>query len=202
MKIPATCPELMTIATLPYSQAAGLISQADPSLVSSCFSSRYPNWGHPFMHASDHKAALVILLGREPSFLEVQDSAHLTGSKNIDAARVKSGAGADSRPSGWDDWTNDQRRYHVLVHIHGMNRGGKIFDGKIKQTVAEKAKTEALIVLWGLKEPSEPVTPPIDPAPVEPIPVSPAIEISGEITIKVFGVDRMFILVEKKELDK
>lgn len=201
LSIPSTCPELMEAANLPYSKAVGPISQANSQLVINCFSALYPNWGHPYMHASDHKAALVILLGREPTFREVQDSAHLKGATNINAAKAKSGLG-ENRPEGWDDWSQFQKKLAVLTHLYGISTGSRIADGKRKDPDPEK--TKALMVLWGLKEevetgePIDPVDPkPVDPKPIDP-PVDPSVEISGEIRIKVAGVERVFTLVEKK----
>lgn len=165
-KIPTTCADLMSIAELPYSQAVSPISQADSELVKKCFSKIYPNFGTTYMHASDHKAALVIILGREPTFREVQDSAHLSGSRNIDAARIKAGTGADNRPTGWDDWNDDSKRLAVLVHLYGISAGSRIADGKRKDP--DPAKTQALMVLWGLNtqpEPGKPIDPEIKPEP-------------------------------------
>jgi hypothetical protein len=204
MKVPTNCAELYQAADLPYSEGGALISRADPSLVINCFTKLYPRFGNTFMHASDHHAALVVLLGKEPTYRQVQDSAHLHGSKNIDAARIKSGTGGDNRPSGWDSWSDEQKRYAVLVHLYGMTRGGKILDGKIKQTESEKAKTEALMVLWGLKvepepEPEPEPKPKPDEPPIKPIEPNPqgAIE-SLEIYLTINGQKRVYRGVEVK----
>lgn len=205
VKLPTTCPELMDAANLPYSKASALISQADPALVNRCFSAIYHNFGYGYMHASDHKAALVILLGREPTFREVQDSYHLTGSRNIDAARVKSGTGADNRPTGWPDWNEFQRKVAVLTHLYGASRGGRIADGKVKDPDPEK--TRALMTLWSLGdeepdpgpvpvEPVEPKDPPVTP-PVDPFDPA-ADDISIEIHLTVAGKKRIYRTVEIK----
>lgn len=209
--VPTTCTELFATANLPYREGNALISRADPSLVASCFKTIYPNFGYGFMHASDHHAALLILLNREPTYREVQDSYHLGGSRNIDAARIKSGAG--ERPSGWDNWTDFQKRVAILTHLYGMSRGGRIADGKIADPDPER--TKALMLLWGMKvdtepekpidpiepdKPIEPEKPPIDP-PVDPDkpPVDPPVDdISIEITLTINGVVRKFKGIEIK----
>ena len=164
MKIPTTCAELMAAANLPFNEGNGLISHADKGLVVECFSKIYPNFGFGYLHSSDHFAALQILLEREPTFREVYDSYH-AGSKNIDLARQKAGGGL--RPSEWDNWTPEQRRYGVLVHLYGITAGSKIFDGKRKDPSPEK--TRDLLLLWGGVSdlPSDPPTPP-PPEPTEP----------------------------------
>ncbi|HET9228369.1 MAG TPA: hypothetical protein VFR31_16965 [Thermoanaerobaculia bacterium] len=158
----------------------------------SCFTRLYANFGHGFMHAHDHHRALVVVLGREPTFREVQDSWHLQGSRNIDLARQKAGGG--ERPEDWDRWDDNAKRLAVLVHLHGMSTGGKIFEGKRKDPTP--AKTEELFRLWnGGVGPKDP---PIDPPPVDPPdPKKPKVELSGEIRLTVDGVVRVFQLVEK-----
>lgn len=150
MKIPATCPELYEAANLPFNEGNGLISRADKALVVQCFSKIYANFGFGYLHSSDHYAALKVLLEREPTFREVYDSYH-SGSKNIDAARIKAGGG--QRPEGWDTWTEEQRRYAVLVHLYGITAGSKILDGKRKDPNPQQ--TRELMLLWGMTVPPE-----------------------------------------------
>lgn len=145
MNIPTTCEELYQAADLPFHEGNRLISMANKELVVQCFTRIYPKFGFGYLHSSDHYAALQILLGREPTFREVYDSYH-SGSEKIDAARQKMGGG--QRPSGWDDWTEQQRRYAVLVEIHGVNAGSRIFDGKRPDPSPEK--TRNLQRLWGM----------------------------------------------------
>lgn len=145
MNIPKTCEELYQAADLPFHEGNRLISLANKELVVQCFTRIYPRFGFGYLHSTDHYAALQILLGREPTFREVYDSYH-SGSEKIDAARQKLNAG--QRPSGWDDWTEDQRRYAVLVEIHGVNAGSRIFDGKRPDPSPEK--TQNLQRLWGM----------------------------------------------------
>ena len=151
MKIPTTCAELYEAANLSFQEGNALISQADKALVVECFSKIYPNFGAGYLHSSDHYGALRVLLEREPTFREVYDSYHRGGSKNIDAARNKLGGG--QRPQDWDQWTEDQRRYAVLVHLYGISAGSRIFDGNRKDPSPEK--THELMRLWGMKVPEE-----------------------------------------------
>jgi len=189
-KVPTTCEELFAAAQLPYRDGNALISQANKDLVVSCFTRLYPNFGHGFMHAHDHHRALVVVLGREPTFREVQDSWHLQGSRNIDLARK---AGGGERPEDWDRWDDNSKRLAVLVHLHGMTIGGKIFEGKRQDPTP--AKTQELFQLWNGGAP--PPDPDPDPDPEEPKP-KPKVELSGEIRLTVDGVVRVFQLVEKK----
>jgi uncharacterized protein YndB with AHSA1/START domain len=158
MKIPTTCAELYEAANLPFQQGNALITQADNALVVECFTKIYPNFGFGYLHSSDHYAALRVLLEREPTFREVYDSYH-GGSKNIDAARIKVGGG--QRPQEWEHWTEEQRRYGVLVHLYGISAGSKIFDGKRKDPNPEK--TRELMLLWGMTVPEEPSEKPPEP---------------------------------------
>jgi uncharacterized protein YndB with AHSA1/START domain len=158
MKIPTTCPELYEAANLPFQEGNTLISQADNALVVECFSKIYSNFGSGYLHSSDHYAALRVLLDREPTFREVYDSYH-SGSKNIDAARIKAGGG--QRPQEWEHWTEEQRRYAVLVHLYGISAGSKILDGKRKDPSPEK--TRELMLLWGMTVPEEPSEKPPEP---------------------------------------
>lgn len=161
MKIPTTCAELYEAANLPFEEGNSLISQADNALVVECFSRIYPNFGFGYLHSSDHYAALKVLLEREPTFREVYDSYH-GGSKNIDAARIKAGGG--QRPAGWESWTEEQRMYAVLVHVHGITLGSKILDGKKKDPKPEK--TREIMRLWGMTVPEEPPEAPPGKPPV------------------------------------
>ena len=150
MKIPTTCAELYEAANLPFQEGNTLISQANDALVVECFSKIYSNFGHGYLHSSDHYAALRVLLDREPTFREVYDSYH-GGSKNIDAARNKLGGG--QRPQEWEHWTDEQRRYAVLVQLYGISAGSRIFDGK--RADPSPQKTRDLMLLWGLTVPDE-----------------------------------------------
>ena len=150
MKIPTTCPELYEAANLPFQEGNNLISQADNALVVECFSKIYPNFGHGYLHSSDHYAALRVILEREPTFREVYDSYH-SGSKNIDLARNKLGGG--QRPPEWEQWTEEQRKYAVLVQLYGISAGSRIFDGKKEDPSPEK--TRELMLLWGMTVPPE-----------------------------------------------
>lgn len=164
MKIPTTCPELYAAANLLFNEGNALISQADSALVVECFSKIYPNFGQGYLHSSDHYAALKVLLEREPTFREVYDSYH-SGSKNIDAARIKEGGG--ERPLEWDSWTEQQRLYAVYVHLYGISTGSKILDGKRNDPSPQK--TRDLMLLWGMtvpdekpeEKPEEPQKPPV-----------------------------------------
>jgi hypothetical protein len=152
MKTQPPCSDLYAIADRPYREANGLLSKVDPERIKACFGAIYPNLGTTFMHASDHHAALLILLDREPTYREVQDSAHLQGSKNIEAARKKVGGGL--RPTGWDEWNESQRKQAVLTELYGIARGGRIADGKAKDPTPER--TKAFMRLWGMTVPEEP----------------------------------------------
>ncbi|HEX6861512.1 MAG TPA: hypothetical protein VF414_01790 [Thermoanaerobaculia bacterium] len=184
MNVPTTCAELEAAANLPFNEGNGLISRADKTLVVQCFSRIYPNFGFGYLHSSDHYAALKILLEREPTFREVYDSYH-GGSRNIDAARDKAGGGL--RPTDWDIWTPEQRRLNVLVHLNGITRGSKIFDGKRPDPDPEK--TRNLLLLWGgvsdlPSDPPAPPTPPVTPEPPKTEPTKPVrISVKGEVVI-------------------
>jgi len=180
MKTPSTFSELNQAANLPFNEGNALISQADKALVEKWGRSLYPkNWGEGYMHSSDHKAALRILLGKEPTFAEVYASWH-GGSKNIDAARVKAGGG--ERPSEWNGMSPENRRYAVLVHRYNVAKGSKIFDGKMKDPNPEA--TEALLAEWsgGSVIPPAPPPSPVDP-PVPPPgpPPAPPLDLAAEL---------------------
>lgn len=181
-KIPTTFAELEQVANLPFSEARGIISQADSNLVRKWGESIYPNFGFGYLHSSDHSAALRIILNREPTYREVYDSYH-SGSKNINLAREKMGAGL--RPTGWDNWTDEQKRYSVLVHLYGITAGSRILDGKRKDPSPEK--TKALMVLWGLneKEPQEPEKPKEPDTPTDKPTDKPAPKSTMEVEIKL-----------------
>lgn len=167
MKTPTTFGELEQAAQLPFHEGNSLISRAKKALVESWGASIYPNWGHGYLHSSDHTAALRILLGREPTFRETYDSWH-GGSKNIDAARIKEGGGG--RPAEWDSMTAEGKLYAVLVHRYGINRGSKILDG---MKDPDKAATQALLDEWSggpVPPPAPPPLPPVEPPPPPPAP--------------------------------
>jgi hypothetical protein len=173
MKIPATFAELNQAADLPFSEGNTLISQAGKSLVENWGRSLYPNFGAGYLHSSDHYAALNVILEREPTFREVYDSLH-AGSRNIDLARKK--MSGDLRPSGWDTMSAEARRYAVLVHLHGISKGSKIFDGRAKDP--KPTATAELLAEWsGGAVPTPPVEPPAPPPepPAPPTPPTPPV---------------------------
>ena len=183
MNVPTTCAELQAAANLPFNEGNAVISRADKNLVVQCFTQIYPNFGFGYLHSSDHYAALQIILEREPTFREVYDSYH-AGSRNIDLAREKAGGGL--RPVEWESWSPEQRRFNVLVHLHGITKGSKIFDGKRADPTPEK--TRDLLLLWGGVSdlPSDPPTPPPpEPTkPTEPEPAKPVkITVKGEVVL-------------------
>lgn len=82
------------------------------------------NFGqHGFMHQTDHQAALRIILGREPTWLEVEDS-WSQGGANIWKARKLTDTGPDP------DWDADTLRLYNLMNKWGPERGQRIFAGK------------------------------------------------------------------------
>lgn len=194
-----TCSQVMDLANLPFNQGQVALGKVGGSLVGSCFRAIYPNYGNGYLHSSDHYAALQILLEREPTFREVYDSYHLSGSRNIDAARVKEGGGG--RPSGWATMNPEARRYAVLVHRYGISAGSKILDGKLKDPRPEE--TEALLREWSggttpaptpapVPTPAPTPTPSPSPAPTPP----PTSRFSGTLTLTENGITRRFELVE------
>ena len=85
-------------------------------------------WGkdfgkHGFMHQTDHQAALRIILGREPSWLEVQESWN-RGGENIWKARKMTDTGPDP------NWPPETLRLYNLMNKYGPVRGQRIFAGK------------------------------------------------------------------------
>ena len=85
-------------------------------------------WGkdfgkHGFMHQTDHQAALRVILGREPTWLEVQDSWNQGGS-NIWKARRITDTGPDP------GWPPETLRLYNLMNKWGPERGQRIFAGK------------------------------------------------------------------------
>lgn len=213
IQIPTTFDQLDTASRLPFDQANSLISRADPTLVESWGRKLYgTKFGEGYMHSTDHRAALVTLLGREPTYREVYDSYH-AGSANIDAARIKSGAGDGLRPDGWSSWNEEQRRYSVLVHRYGINQGSRIMAGRAKDP--DPTATAKQYADWSgdvqppqppispVKPPLDPIKPPVDPPvdPVDPIkPPSPppADLISGTMTLTIAGVSHRFKITEDR----
>lgn len=185
---PTTCAEVIALAgSLPFAEGEKAVGKIGGTLVGDCFAKRWPNFGFGYLHSSDHYAALKVLLEREPTFLEVYDSYH-GGSGNIDAAREKMQGG--DRPDGWEDWTETQRLYAVLVKVHGITKGSRILDGAPDP---KPEKTRERMLLWGMKLPGEPNNPPPAPPPIEP--PAPA-GFSGTLTISEGGVTRRFKVVE------
>jgi hypothetical protein len=173
MKIPTTFGELNQAADLPFDEGNALISQANKSLVARWGKSLYPrNWGNGYLHSSDHKAALRILLERDPTFAEVYASWH-GGSRNIDLAREKESGG--KRPDGWDSMTPETRLYFVLVQRYGAAAGSRIFDGAKDPN---PDGTAALLAEWsGGSLPPAPVEPsrPVPDPPSPPTPPTPPV---------------------------
>lgn len=84
------------------------------------------NFDQGYMHSSDHQAALRQLLGREPTFDEVQKSWR-SGSGNIEAARTsynKEGVPADRR----DGWTPDTYALSDAIDKQGLAAGTAAFN--------------------------------------------------------------------------
>ena len=168
MKIPTTFNDLYDAASLSYDEGNAVISLADKALVEAWIKYLYGG-KQPYLHTGDHKYALRIILDREPTYREVQDSS-MSGSRNIDAARIKMGAG-EAPPDGWATWSDSQRLYSVLVHLNKITRGSKIFDGDMEDPNPEK--TAALLAAWsGGTAPAPPPPPPLPP-PTEPPVVAP-----------------------------
>lgn len=179
MKIPTTIAELNAAANLTYQEGSALISKADKALVEQWGRSLYGDrFGHPYLHASDHKAALRVLLGREPTFIEVQNSS-MAGARNIDAARVKESGG--ERPSEWDTMSADSRRYAVLVHRYKISRGSKIFDGAKDP---DPTGTAALLAEWSggsVPDPEEPPRTEPKPEPKPELPPVAPLDLAAEL---------------------
>jgi hypothetical protein len=196
-KAPTTFAELDAAAALPYYRAVKAIAGADTALVESWGRKLYGSkFGHGYMHSTDHYAALLVVLDREPTYREVYDSYHLAGSKNIDAARVKSGG--EQRPEGWDQMSAETKRYHVLVHRYRVVKGSKIFDG---QADPDPAGTQRQLDEWngtttGAKPEPDPVDPPVTPPPpAKPLP-TPVVIKHVTLTLTIDGVERRFNLTE------
>lgn len=181
MKVPTNVSELNQAASLPFNEAMGIISRVDKALVQTWGEGLYgAKFGRGYLHSSDHYAALKILLEREPTFAEVYRSYH-AGSRNIDAAREKSGG--TGRPEGWGSWTQEQRLYAVLTQRYGISQGSKIFDGKANDP--DPKATVALLAEWsGGAVPVEPPAPPVQPKPVDPKlapPIAPPTDLAGQL---------------------
>jgi hypothetical protein len=197
--IPTTFDQLDTASRLPFDQANAIISRASSTLVESWGRRLYGSkFGEGYMHSTDHRAALLIILGREPSYREVYDSYH-AGSANIDLARIRSQG--DSRPAEWDQWNNEQKMLAVLVSRYGINRGSRISDGRVKDP--DSASTQALFTEWNgsvTTEPSKPPVgpedPPVPPKPLPPSPPSLPSKITGTLTLTVDGVLRTLKVTE------
>jgi hypothetical protein len=97
-------------------------------------------WGrnfaqHGFMHQTDHQAALRVILGREPTWLEVQDSWN-KGGANIWKARRITDTGPDP------NWDAETLRLYNLMNKWGPERGQRIFSGKEPDPDAGNKKDE------------------------------------------------------------
>lgn len=79
-----------------------------------------------FMHSTDHQSALQRILGREPTFDEVQQS-------------LRSGPGAIEQArglfmqdyNGSGDWNQGQKDYASLVNQYGLARGSQMFEQQV-----------------------------------------------------------------------
>lgn len=87
-----------------------------------------------FMHQTDHQAALRVILGREPSWLEVQESWN-NGAANIWRARKLTDTGPDP------GWPPETLRLYNLMNKWGPERGQRIFAGKEPDPDAGKPPT-------------------------------------------------------------
>lgn len=127
--------------------------RAGTALSVQCLAQRYgPRWANTgYMKQGDHRYALIVLLGREPTYLEVFDSWIIQGSTNINAARNKTGYDITGRPTGFDGWNVDQQRLAVYVKLYGASRGSRILDGKDRDP--DPAKAAELLALWRGVEP-------------------------------------------------
>lgn len=179
---PQSFADLNAAAERPFNEAMGIISRADSALVERWGRSLWPNFGAGYLHSSDHYAALKVLYpDREPTYRRVYDSYHKEGSRNIDAARVKSSGG--ERPAGWEEWTDQQKLYGVLVHLYGITKGSKILDGA-KDPDPEKTRLQ--LEAWGGK--AQPVPPPV----VGPGPVTPEPAVAADLILTLDGKVRRF----------
>lgn len=124
-------------------------------------------WGkdfgkHGFMHQTDHQAALRVVLGREPTWLEVQDSWN-QGGANIWRARKLTDAGPDP------NWPPETLRLYNLINKWGPEKGQRIFAGKEPDPDAGKTPTTTPTTTPPTTTPTTPATPPptagLSPAP-------------------------------------
>lgn len=160
--------------------------RAGTALSIDCLAQRYgPRWANTgYMKQGDHRFALTVLLGREPTYLEVFDSWIIQGSTNINAARNKVGYDVTGRPTNWDRVPPEHHRLHVLIKLYSASRGSRIFDGVAPDP--DPAKTAELLALWrGVEVPvPEPAPVPIPgPAPSPdpgPAPAPAACYVIGE----------------------
>lgn len=130
-----------------------------------------------FMHQTDHQAALRVILGREPTWMEVQDS-WSRGAANIWKARKLVSPGPD--PS----WPPETRRLYDLMEKWGPEKGQRIFDGKEPDPDAGKPPTS---------KPTDPTPKPTDPTPpVTPADLSPAPQRAEELATLIRPVYEKF----------
>lgn len=124
-------------------------------------------WGkdfgkHGFMHQTDHQAALRVILGREPTWLEVQDSWN-QGGANIWRARKLTDTGPDP------NWPPETLRLYNLITKWGPEKGQRIFAGKEPDPDAGKPPVTTPTTTPPTTTPSTPSTPPpaagLSPAP-------------------------------------
>lgn len=118
-----TMQQFEELGSAPYEQA-----QASFRGVENLIELGEQRWGkdfgkHGFMHQTDHQAALRVILGREPSWLEVQESWN-AGAANIWRARKLTDTGPDP------DWPPETLRLYNLMNKWGPERGQRIFAGK------------------------------------------------------------------------
>ena len=141
-------------------------------------------WGrnfsqHGFMHQTDHQAALRVILGREPTWLEVQDSWN-HGGANIWKARRITDTGPDP------NWDPETLRLYNLMNKWGPERGQRIFAGKEPDPDAGTIPTT----------PTGPTTPTTTPTtPTTPLPaagLSPAPQRAEELATLIQPVYEKF----------
>lgn len=118
-----TMAEFIQRGQAPYEQA-----QASFNGVENLIELGEQRWGkdydkHGFMHQTDHQYALRVILRREPTWLEVQDSWN-QGGENIWIARRMTDTGPDPA------WPPETLRLYNLINKWGPVRGQRIFAGK------------------------------------------------------------------------
>lgn len=131
---PGGAPPAGSPFNLPFEQAQGALAQqtGGGQNLLAALKAQYGGGGNfdtGFMHTTDHQAALRQLLGREPTFDEVQKSWR-SGPANIEAARKSYQAQAPG--VGQENWTPAQKRMNDLISQYGIVQGSKMFDQEVK----------------------------------------------------------------------